>query len=201
MSGRSQVPRLPLSPASPPESGLKSRSEDHVAIITPQTPPSTDQMSVATKRYVPFSHDGRHTNEMASRSPESYVNQTQRSSTTTSNPVPTNSLKRALSQDDDQSPANKRQRIEERGNVMEIEPAISATNHDRHQEKQETRAGVSFNEKLDVQEVPRNDKAILDSTFKDVGPALSIRKTSKADPFLPTNMTSLKWMLMLFCSS
>lgn len=202
MFDQPSLPRLPLSPASPPESGLKSQSESHVAILAPHTPPHTDQMSVATKRYVPFSHDGRHTNEMASRSPDGYTNQAQRSSI--SSPPPANNLKRPLPQDDEQLQASKRQKTSETENAMEIETSIAATNHDRENESQPSsgmRAGVSFDERLNVQEIPQIDKAKLDSTFQDVGPALLIGKTSKAYLPLPFNMNSLNWMLMLSRSS
>ena len=181
MPDSSIKPRLPLSPASPPDSGLKSHSENHAAS-------AVNPMSVATKSYVPFSHDGRHTNEMASRSPDQFKNQSQKSSVAPNPTQYSNNLKRALSQDDESHPNSKRQRTESATNGVQTEPSLIPTNHDRSNvqspPKDESRMEVTFDEKPEIKEIPQVDRPELDTTFEDFGPALLIRKTSKANPIL-----------------
>ena len=48
-------PAIPLSPSSPPDTGVKERSKTHLIEIEPQSPASPPLMSVATKSYAsPF---------------------------------------------------------------------------------------------------------------------------------------------------
>ena len=81
MSSLRRSPAIPLSPSSPPESGLKQRkrrlSEDFHTY--PSTPPL---MPVATKTYLPASHDNPHAlNHITSPATQTstYASQTQRS--------------------------------------------------------------------------------------------------------------------------
>ena len=81
MSSLRRSPAIPLSPSSPPESGLKQRkrrlSEDFHTY--PSTPPL---MPVATKTYIPASHDNSHAlNHITSPATQTstYGSQTQRS--------------------------------------------------------------------------------------------------------------------------
>ena len=196
MSYRSSAPRLPLSPASPPDSGVKQQQKQHLPVTAPHTPPSPDHMSVAVKRYEPSYSNRGHTNEMESRSPEPYKAQAQRPSVSSSTPQqPVNNLKRPLPQDEEEKPSSKRQKKEETEEQIETQSSFTATNHDRLEDAK--KPTVSFKDEPTTQDLPLPPKssfAELDELFKDVGPALRTRRTSKALPILHSN--SLDMMLM-----
>ncbi|KAK5953961.1 hypothetical protein OHC33_005233 [Knufia fluminis] len=184
MSYSPSAHRLPLSPASPPESGVKQQPKHHVPVVTPQTPPSPDSMSVATKRYVSAYEDGRHTNEMANRSPQNYQTQSQRPSISSSTPQPQNMLKRPAPQDEEERPTSKRQKKEDVPETMEVDSSHTATNHDRQkdpeQAQNETGQGsvdVIIDENTAAQDDSGKVNADLDPIFKDVGKSFRIGRT------------------------
>ena len=187
---------------------MKQQPKRRVSVVTPQTPPSPESMSVATKRYVSAYEDGRHTNEMANRSPQNYNSQSQRPSISASTPQPQNGLKRSAPQDEGDRPTNKRQKKEDASENMEVDPSYTATNHDRQKDQVQAQgdmaqpsASASAGHQPPVQGEPGKSEADLDPIFKDVGKSFRIGRTSKADPSLPTNLKSLELMLMLFRSS
>lgn len=209
MSYSPSAHRLPLSPASPPESGLKPQPRHKVQLVTPQTPqsPSPDSMSVATKRYVSAYEDGRHTNEMANRSPQSYnsQSQSQRASISSATSQSQNPLKRQAPQDEEDRPTSKRQKKEDAPETenMEVDSSFTPTNHDRQKEQTLNREGQGAatieGKGKDVTQIePGKAEADLDPIFKHVGKSFRIGRTSKADPSPSTN---LGLMLMLSCSS
>ncbi|KAK5089979.1 hypothetical protein LTR05_000147 [Lithohypha guttulata] len=190
MSYHSTAPRLPLSPASPPESGVKQQPILKGPVVTPQTPPYPDHMSVATKRYVSPYQDSRHTNEMADLPSENYINQPPRASISSATPQQQTTLKRPLSQDEDERPMSKRQKREGTEEGMRTELSSTSTNHDRQkesQQEQDSRPNVSSEVQSPLEEVSGKDKAELDSIFKDVGPALRLRNTSRKGPLVDTS--------------
>jgi len=165
-------------------------------------------MSVATKRYVSAYEDGRHTNEMANRSPQNYQAQPQRPSTNSSTPQSQNTLKRPAPQDGEERPTSKRQKKEDVPETMELDSSYTATNHDRQKgqdqladESGQRDADLSAEWSTAAQDESGRAQTDLDAIFKDVGKSFRIGRTSKADPSPPTNLKSLELMLMLFCSS
>lgn len=210
MSFRSTAPILPLSPASSPDQGVKHQTKtvnSNKPLAKPHSPAS---MSVATKRYVPSYTNGGHTNEMANRSPDSFVSQPQRQQqqihSTSSQMQPVahqqNMLKRPAPQDEEERPTSKRQKQENVEDHMDVE-SVTASNHDR-QDKFEvngtSQPAVSFSDDVLAREIPGNSKVDSDPIFKDVGPAFRIGKSSKTSP-IPAHNIAVYLMLMLFPSS
>lgn len=172
-------PRLPLSPASPPDSGVKHEVIVQRPAVAPQTPPSPAHsgMSVATKRYVSSYENNRHTDEMADRStPEVYSQSIHRSNSnpnsnanaSTNTSQQPNMLKRPLSQDEDLRPTSKRQKKDAPEPEVELGNSFAATNHDR----QVTRNGtISEGISDDVvapkgSATPGNEQAVLEPSEK-----------------------------------
>ncbi len=82
---------------------------------------------------------------------------------------------------------------------MEVDPSYAATNHDRQKGHDQAQTGAgqidartSANGEAAAQAEPGNAKPDLDPIFKDVGKSFRIGRTSKADPFPPTNLKSLR---------
>lgn len=198
MSPSFSGPRLPLSPASPPDSGLKHEIAIQPPAVAPQTPPSPAHsgMSVATKRYVSSYENNRHTDEMADRStPEMYSRP--HSNMTPNTSQPPNSLKRHLTQDEEENLSNKRQKKvgDEHGIATELDRSFTATNHDRDS----TDNGTASNENISQQgsAMLGIEQTNLGSTEK----AFLVGSSSKA--FLPPYPTrkTFELTLTLFSSS
>lgn len=208
MFSSSSAPRLPLSPASPPESGLKQQPKHQyptVTLQTPPSPPSPPHMSVATKRYV-SSYGNQHTDEMATRSPtDNYAQSSQRPNASANASQPSN-LKRPLPQDVDERPTSKRQRKDFAEDAMEVDSSVAATNHDRQALQREHRtseinASAERGESSQWRESAlKSAKPAMESFGSDTGPADRLRTSSKAHPLI-TNCKSLDLMLTLLRSS
>lgn len=202
MSPSFSGPRLPLSPASPPDSGLKHEVILQRTAVTPQTPPSPalSGMSVATKRYVSSYENNRHTDELADRStPEMYSRS--HPNPTSSASQPHNTLKRPLPQDGEERPAGKRQKkaVDEPGSDDEVDTSFAATNHDR-QPASNGAVGIDASDKAVLREenvMLGTRQAILEPTEK----AFLVGSSSKARPPPFPSCKSFELMLMLFLSS
>ena len=208
MSFRSSAPVIPLSPASSPDQGVKHQTKPFTLDFSSASPRTPASMSVATKRYVPTYTNGGHTNEMANRSPDSFIAQAQRqplnSTTTQLQPVTqqSNMLKRPAPQDGDEKPNPKRQRQENIDDSMEVE-TFTPTNHDRQDAAQSngvSQPTVSFSDDVQAREIAGASKVDSDPIFKDVGPAFRIGKSSKT-PFDPNSCIAMKFILMILSSS
>lgn len=183
MSPSFSGPRLPLSPASPPDSGLKHDIAIQPTAVAPRTPPSPAHsgMSVATKRYVSSYENNRHTDEMADRStPEMYSRPHPNLTSNASHPP--NLLKRHLTQDDEERPTSKRQKKadDDHDSDTELEHSFAATNHDR-QPAGNGAASTDISGKTISQEgstMPGIEQAILGPTEK----AFLVGSSSKAHP-------------------
>lgn len=183
MSSSFSGPRLPLSPASPPDSGLKHDLVIQPTAVTPQTPPSPalSGMSVATKRYVSSYENNRHTDELADRSTSDMYSRPHPNPTPSASQTP-NALKRPLSQDDEERPVGKRQKkaADEPGSDIELDDSFAATNHDR-QPGSNGAVNLDLSDKAVSQEenvMPGIKQAILEPTEK----AFLVGNSSKARP-------------------
>lgn len=176
MSYPSFAHRLPLSPASPPELGVKQQPKaEATAIVRPRTPLSPDHMSVATKRYVSPYQDSRHTNEMADRP----LPQPQRPSTSNNTLQSPTTLKRSLPQDVEEGPTSKRQRKEGSEQVKDEKSSYIAFNHDRQDQSFQAR-NVALPEDSNAHAFSEEGKAEMDTIFMNVGSSLRLRNTRKA---------------------
>lgn len=195
-------PRLPLSPASPPDSGLKHDLIISRPAVTPQTPPSPalSGMSVATKRYVSSYENNRHTDELADRSTPDMYSRPHPNPTSSASQTP-NALKRHLSHDDEERPMGKRQKkaADEPGSDIELDDSFAATNHDRESGSNGA-VSIDVSDKAVSQE--ENDMlGIKQAILEPTGKAFLVGKSSKARPPPLPVRKSFELMLMLFLSS
>ena len=189
MSVQPRSPRIPLSPSSPPETGLKRRRESDGETKRPPTP---EYMSVATKSYVSNYHT-QNMDEAASRSsprsPASSAsynnnNSTQRTSqpySTSASSVSGNQSVNMAEQDPDQH-RDKRQRMEnpmeEKTDVMDVDDgSLLPTNHERSKNIKANEPTSSRNVMADLSRDEIEES--LDQLRKDMGEPHLLRKSSK----------------------
>ena len=189
MSATARPPKIPLSPSSPPETGLKRRRQSD---FTARPPLSPQYMSVATKSYVSSYGHTSHSDETASRSSprspsssSSYAQHaTQRESQPYSTPASSTSGIPGLSMTEDADHhRDKRQKLESDGqetpNTMELDRPAQPTNHDRNKEMKKEE-GTSPNAVVDDLSKTHSDDAPLDQLQKDMGDAFLLGRSSKA---------------------
>lgn len=181
MSARPHTPKIPLSPSSPPETGLKRRRTSETKSKLPPSPP---HMSVATKSYVSYGQ-ASHLDEAASRSSprspssaSSYARtSTQRNSQPYSTPNSTHSAAPGanMNDDSDQHRDKRQRRDDDRQDEMEVDHSILPTNHDRlKEESEESKIGDS----VPVQE--QKTTAALEQLDQDMGEPFLLSRSSKA---------------------
>lgn len=191
--------RLPLSPASPPESGIKHQLVDQQTTVAPRTPPSPAHsgMSVATKSYVSSYENNRRTDEMGDRSPPEMYSQPAHRPNANSTPQQ-NNLKRPIPPDEGDRSFNKRQKKTAAGLDIDEEHSFTATNHDRQNARNGATGGATHEASAaPLGSAPSTDvHAVLGPTRK----AFLVGSSSKACP-TPFSCRFLKLMLMLLYSS
>jgi hypothetical protein len=202
MSAKGPSPRIPLSPSSPPETGLKRRRQSEHPTNLPPSPP---YMSVAAKSYVSSYGHTSHGDETASRSSprsppssSSYAQQaTQRESLPYSTPASSTGIPGLCMTEDPDQHRNKRQRMEsdvqETADSMEVESSIQPTNHDRSVDLKKEES-ASPNVMVDPLNQPSDD-ASLDQLQKDMGDAFLLGRSSKA-----LRLLTMLWHLLTFAS-
>lgn len=143
MSAGERSPQIPLSPSSPPDTGLKRRRHSDKSATLPLSPPL---MSVATKSYVSPYGNSQHSDEMATRSsPRSpaqsstFTQATSQRNQQYSTPnSSTHSIPGLTMMEDTDSHRDKRQKLasQEEDNQEQIpsQNSLLATNHDRQDE-------------------------------------------------------------------
>jgi hypothetical protein len=175
MSALESLPKIPLSPSSPPETGLKRR---RVSDTPAKLPPSPQPMSVATKSYVSYGHTS-HMDETASRSPpkspvsaSSYHPSTQRNSQPYSTPASSHSTLPNITMNEDlEQHRNKRQRTD----AMDLDSSILPTNHERLEKEDATMPQID-----DIQMTDTSGNSGLDALEKDMGEPFLLCRSSKA---------------------
>jgi hypothetical protein len=194
MSALESLPKIPLSPSSPPETGLKRR---RISDTPTKPPPSPRPMSVATKSYVSYGHTS-HMDETASRSPpkspvsaSSYHPSTQRNSQPYSTPASSHSMlpNNPMNEDSDQH-RSKRQRTD----PMDLDSSILPTNHERLEKEEATTPQLDDAQITDT--IPNSG---LDALEKDMGEPFLLCRSSKA--VLPDRSGSSCSINMLVCRS
>ena len=175
MSAAVRSPKIPLSPSSPPETGLKRRRQSD----STEKPPTPPYMSVATKSYVSSYGHTSHSDETASRSSprspsssSSYAQQaTQRDSQAYSTPASSTGIPGLSMTEDSDQHRNKRQKMEldtrEAPDMMQVDQSTRPTNHER-------------NEHVDTSFSVDSDDTSLDQLQKDMGDAFLLGRSSKA---------------------
>jgi hypothetical protein len=173
MSATQPAPKIPLSPSSPPETGIKRRRSSRPS---PKLPPSPRSMSVATKSYVSYGSHASHADEAASRSsprsPSSASSttrpSTQRNSQPYSTPVSSHSDTAVSSMNDLDQHRDKRRKV---GSEMDLDKPLHPTNHDR-----ERQSGAE----------PCSNPGAEDSVMQDSksDPSLNELENDMGEPFL-----------------
>jgi hypothetical protein len=199
-------PAIPLSPSSPPDTGVKERSKTHLIEIEPQFPASPPLMSVATKSYAsPFTDTQTSSDAATSQqsfSPPTSTNMSQDHQQSlitepTAFTTPASSIgglsRIQISEDRDQH-RSKRQKIdsEEARNEdnMDTEESPYPSNHDRqilsdaNQLAQSGKTTESSNETSTAEGGLKesklaSDEMSLESLQKDMGDAFLLCKSSK----------------------
>lgn len=155
MSLQRRSPAIPLSPSSPPESGLKQRQKRRLSEEFQQYPSTPPLMSIATKSYAPSYENAQSlTDQMSSSggsSRETQVTQPPSSSFATSatsaSPPSSN-----IEQDGFDRHRDKRRKTEADQDGRDLtEGSASYTNHDRHTDLHHPRHGPST--------IPMNDES------------------------------------------
>jgi len=199
-------PAIPLSPSSPPDTGVKERSKTHLIEIEPQSPASPPLMSVATKSYAsPFTDTQTSSDAATSQqsfSPPTSTNLSsqdhQQSLITdpTAFTTPASSIgglsRIQISEDRDQH-RSKRQKIDSEArneDHMDTEESPYPSNHDRQtlsdasQLAQSGETTESSNERSTAEGGLKesklaSDEMSLESLQKDMGDAFLLCKSSK----------------------
>lgn len=183
MSATQSSPKIPLSPSSPPETGVKRRRLSKPSPKLPPSPPRS--MSVATKSYVSYGSHTSHVDEAASRSsprsPSSASStirsSTQRNSQPYSTPLSHLPDTQTSDMNDPDRHRDKRQRIGDE-NEMDVDHSIHATNHERP-----PRNNVNDNTAPLTDDVAMQDSKgdpNLDVLEKDMGEPFLLCRSSKA---------------------
>ena len=200
-------PALPLSPSSPPDTGVKERSKASLVEIEPQSPSSPPLMSVATKSYA-SSFTNTQPSSDAATSQQSFSpptstpmstqdHQQSVNADTAAFPTPASSLgglSRIQTIEDQDEHRSKRQRMDleetRKEDRMDTDESPSPSNHDR-QDMQltslpaqdiEGRKPSSGKSTPPVESKGSNlasDDVSLESLQKDMGDAFLLCKSSK----------------------
>lgn len=182
MSATQPSPKIPLSPSSPPDTGLKRRRASEPS---PKLPPSPRSMSVATKSYVSYGSHASHADEAASRSsprspssPSSTTRpSTQRNSQPYSTPVSSESDAAASNMNDPDQHRDKRRRLEDE-NEMDLGKTLPPSNHDRGPESGTESSSIPLTKDLANQKSKSDPN--LDELEKDMGEPFLLCRSSKA---------------------
>jgi hypothetical protein len=198
MSAIGRSPKIPLSPSSPPETGLKRRRPSDSDTKRPPTP---EYMSVATKSYNVTNHYTSNMDETASRSSPrspassgSYNNgSTQRASQPYSTPASSVGIPGLGLTDDADQHRDKRQRREEplveKGAEMEVDESILPTNHERSTEMKKEETATPHVTMIEQEQDGSAES--LEQLEKDMGQPFLLCRSSKALHMLfhlPTNL-------------
>lgn len=187
MSERLRSLKIPLSPSSPPETGLKRRRTSETSAKLPPTPPS---MSVATKSYVSYGHTS-HMDETASRSsprsPSSASSYTRTSTQRTSQPYSTPNSTHSvapipdMNADADQHRDKRQRRDEGPEQSTHSDGSILPTNHDRSIKEEEDFAS---HQPQDVEMQDSKATSMLEELDKDVGEPFLLGRSRKTHLFV-----------------
>jgi hypothetical protein len=200
-------PAIPLSPSSPPDTGVKERSKSHLIEIEPQSPTSPPLMSVATKSYAsPFTDTQASSDAATSQqsfSPPTSTNMStqdhQHSAITdptafTTPPSSIGGVSQIQTSEDRDQHRSKRQKIDSeearKGDNVDTEESPYPSNHDRQllsdasQLAQSGETTDSSNDRFTAEGGLKesklaSDEMSLESLQKDMGDAFLLCKSSK----------------------